>query len=351
MTVKRVMYVAAAVALCAALVGCSWQIASPSSEPTPAPTQSPSPTPTPSASPSPTPSPTPTPSPSPACTAALVLTQVRQLLAGQDFEAHYLTIGDRLTLSVWMVDLEIDPATPKSRVAAAGRLAVQRGLSVSYEIVDRIPCVREIFDQVNPMIVDTRFQHWYKDFLPVGAFEGLHEPTTDELIAAVKATGTAPEEPRATAPQAAHTPAARSCTWPAARAAIHAYLGTQDNTAVYVIIGAGSVEQPGLTAGKPEDVGIEVQWPLSAVADSADSVVRERLGHVVGALVCYRPVDWLEAFVVDPSGRTLVYAVVPGSTIQAGGVPLPPGGVRICHLSGPVCMHGSPGSEGLPAGS
>ena len=341
MSFKRALSLMAAAAVCVSLVGCSGLTASPASAPTPALTQPPTPT----------PSPSPTPTPSPACSAALVLTQVRPLLAGQDFEAHYLTIGDRLTLSVWLVDPEIDPATPKSGLAAAGRMAAQRGLSVSYEIVDQIPCVRQIFDQVNPMIVDARFQHWYKDFLPVSAFEGLHDPTTDQLIAAVKATGSAPE-PRSRAPQAAHTPAAGSCAWPAARAAIHAYLGSGDNTAVYVIIGAGSVEQPSLTAGTPEDVGIEVQWPVSDVADAADSVVRERLGHVVVALACYRhAVDWLEAFVVDPSGRTLVYALVPGSIIQAGAVPLPPDGVRICHLSGPVCTHGSPGSEGLPAGS
>jgi hypothetical protein len=312
MPLKHVVTIAAA-ALCMTLAGCSGQAASPSLAPTPART--------------------PAPSPSVSCTAALVLDQVDQLLAGQDFEAHYLTIGDKFTLSVWLVDPEIDPATPLAGLTATDRQAVERGLSISYQMVDRIPCTQRVFDQVNPMIVDDRFQHWYKDFLPVGAFVGLHDPTTDDLIAAIEATGTALEEPRATVPQAAQTPAASSCGWSEARAAIHAYFGAEDNAAAYLIIGAGLVDQGNPTANLPDDVGVEVQWPVRDMAAAADPLIRERLGHVAEALACLWPaIDSLEAFVVDQSGRTLVYAVVPGSIIRAGTIPLPPGGVRVYHM-------------------
>jgi hypothetical protein len=287
--------------------------------------------PTPAATPAPTPSPPPS---SLGCTARLVLAQVDQLLAGQDFEAHYLTIGDKFTLSVWLVDPEIDPATPASGLTAADHLALARGLSLSYQIVDQIPCARRVFDQVNPMIVDGRFQHWYKDFLPIGAFLGLHEPTTDELIAAVEAAGTALEEPRAELPQAAQTPATGSCDWPHVRAVIHAYFGATDDTAAYLIIGARLVKQSNAAPNSPDDVGVEVQWSVRGTAEAADPVVRERLGHVAAALACLWPaVDSLEAFVVDPSGRTLVYAVVPGSVIRARTIPLPPGGVRVYHMA------------------
>jgi len=44
--------------------------------------------------------PTPTPLLSSNCTASLVVGQVDNLLAGKDFETHYLTIGDKFTLSV-----------------------------------------------------------------------------------------------------------------------------------------------------------------------------------------------------------------------------------------------------------
>ncbi len=318
MTMGRAISISAAVALCVALVGCSGQTAvSPSAPPS---------APHPSAAP-------PSPSPSRDCTAALVLAQVDQLLAGQDFEAHYLTTGDKFTLSVWLVDPEIDPSTPQAGMAAADRHAVERGLSISYQIVDQIPCTRTVFDQVNPMIVDGRFQHWYKDFLPVGAFLGLHHPTTDDLIAAVEATGTALQESRATVPQTAQTPAVNSCAWSDARAAMHAYFGAEDNTAAYLIIGARLVDQGTPTPNAPDDVGVEVQWPVRDAAEAADPLVRERLGHVAEALACLWPaIDSLEAFVVDPAGRTVVYAVVPGSIIRARTIPLPPGGVRIYRM-------------------
>jgi hypothetical protein len=318
MTSRQAISIVAAVALSVTLAGCSGRAASPSTTSTSAPTAAP----------------IARPSPSVDCTAALVLEQVDRLLVGQDFEAHYLTIGDKLTLSVWLVDPTIDPATNPSGMAAADRQAVERGLSLSFQLVHQIPCLQRVFDQVNPMIVDGRFQHWYKDFLPVGAFVGLHDPTADDLIAAVQTAGAALEEPRATVPQAAQTPAAGSCDWAAARAAIHAYFGAEDNTAVYLIIGAGLVDQGNATPTAPDDVGVEVQWPVHDAAEAADELVRERLNHIAEALACLWPaIDSLEAFVVDPAGRTLVYAVVPGSVIQARMIPLPPSGVRIYHMT------------------
>jgi hypothetical protein len=168
----------------------------------------------------------------------------------------------------------------------------------------------------------------------VSAFVGLHDPTTDDLIAAVEATGTALEEPRATVPQAAQTPAASSCGWSEARAAIHAYFGTEYNAAAYLIIGARLVDQGSPTPDAPDDVGVEVQWPVRDTAEAADPLVRERLDHVAEALACLWPaIDSLEAFVVDPVGRTMVYAVVPGSIIRARIIPLPPGGVRVYHMT------------------
>ena len=320
MDLDRVTSKLAAAALCLAVVGCSWQTASPSPQPTPVAR--------------PTSSPTLSPSPSLNCSAALVLAEVDQLLAGQDFEAHYLTIGDKFTLSVWLVDPDIDPATRLPGMPAADRQALERGLSISYQMVDRIPCTQRVFDQVNPMVVDGQFQHWYRDFLPVSAFVGLHDPTTDDLIAGVEAAGTALEEPRATVPQAIQTPAASSCDWSEARAAIHAYFGAEDNTAAYLIIGSGLVEQGKPTPNAADDVGVEVQWPVRDTAEAADPLVRERLGHVAEALACLWPaIDSLEAFVVDPAGRTIVYAVVPGSIIRARTIPLPPGGVRVYHMT------------------
>jgi hypothetical protein len=312
MTSTHVLTSSAAAVLCLALAGCSGTLPPASAERTPATN------PAPSWSPS-------------TCTPALVLGEVDQLLAGQEFAAHYLTIGDKLTLSVWLVDPEIDPETTQPGVVAAGREALARGLAIAYQMVDRIPCTEQAFDEVNPMIVDARFQHWYKDFLPVGAFVGLRDPTTDDLIAAVEATGTALETPRTTAPPAARA-AAGSCTWADARATIQAYFAAESNTAAYLIIGAGLVDQGALALRPPEDIGVEVQWPVQDMRQASDPAVLGHLQPVAQALVCLSPsVDSLEAFVVDRSGRTVVYAVVPGSAIPTGAHPQLGAGVRIYH--------------------
>src|ERR1035437_3164148 len=98
MNLRQVISIAMAAALCLTVAGCSGQTASHSSVPASAPTPAPSPS-------------------ALDCTAASVLAQVGQMLAGQEFEAHYLTIGNKFTLSVWLVDPEIDPATPRPGVA------------------------------------------------------------------------------------------------------------------------------------------------------------------------------------------------------------------------------------------
>jgi hypothetical protein len=112
------------------------------------------------------------------------------------------------------------------------------------------------------------------------------------------------------------------------------YFGAEDNTAAYLIIGAGLVDQGNPTPTASEDVGVEVQWTVLNTAEAADRLILERLGHVAEALACLWPaIDSLEAFVVDPAGRTLVYAVVPGSIIRARIIPLPPSGVRVYHMA------------------
>lgn len=319
MVITRAICMAASAVLCVTVAGCSGPSVVSSSAPSSATAPNRS---------------APSPSSSFNCTAALVLAQVRQLFAGQDFEAHYLTIADKLTLSVWLVDPEIDPATTPSGMAQADRRAVERGLSISYQMVEQIPCVGRVFDQVNPMIVDGRFQHWYKDFLPVRAFEGLHNPTTDDLIAAIQATGAALQEPRDTPPPAAQTPPASSCGWSVAQAGVHAYFGAADNSAAYLIIGARLLEQGIAIPITPNDAGVEVQWTVRDGTEASDPQVRERLGHVAEALTCLWPAaDSLEAFVVDTAGRTVVYAIVPASVIRTRTIPLPAGGVRIYHMT------------------
>ena len=101
------------------------------------------------------------------CDAFQALRQVDALLAGRDFEAHYLTINEQLTLSIWMVDPEIDPAATSATLSATDQMAFDFGLALSWQAISQVPCVGGSFVNINPMIVDRAYRNWYLDVIPI----------------------------------------------------------------------------------------------------------------------------------------------------------------------------------------
>jgi hypothetical protein len=275
-----------------------------------------------------TPSPSPTPEP---CDAHHIRSQVQQMLAGQTFETHYLTINDQLTLSVWLVDPAIDAAA-RTGLSAANREALETGLTLSYRIVDEIPCAAQVFENVNPMIVDSHYGSWYIDIIPVRAFAGLGDPTTADLIEAVTRSGAGPADGRRTMAPGGQPAPSGSCTWPQARQLLAAHLDPEPaNSAAYLIVDGGIVASSAY--GSPNsDVAVQAQIEARQDADRDDSVVMARLNLLAADLGCLSPhVDQLDLFVVDGSGRLAVYARVPGALIGPDAGPLPPGMVVLYH--------------------
>jgi hypothetical protein len=304
-----------ATAVVALLVaGCGTSVASPTPRPTPSPT------------------PRPTPSPTLVCTADGVQTEVRRLLAGLTFDTHYLTINGQLTLSIWVVDPAIDPAATAGTLAANNHEALGRGLSVAYQVIHEVPCTRRVFENINPMVVDGRYQSWYLDVVPIRAFEDLVNPSPDDLVTALEGGRTLSAiRRRVPPPQKLQTAAPGACTWPQARAALATRLDPPaGNTAAYLIIGGSLVPREGRPGITTEDVGVELQWVIHTPADDNDQAIRDRLNRLAQALACLAPpLDSLEAFVVDETGKLVVYATVPGALISAGAFPLPANRVKL----------------------
>jgi hypothetical protein len=280
-----------------------------------------------------TPSPPPTPEP---CSADRVRDQVQQMLAGRTYETHYLTINDELTLSVWLVDPEINAAA-RTSLSAGNRQALETGLTLSYQIVDRIPCAAQVFENVNPMIVDSDYASWYIDIIPARAFLNLRDATLTGLIESVSRSGAGPASGRLTPPRKATPAPSGSCTWPQARAALAARLGPEtDNAAAYVIVGGG-IAADSRWGDSSSGVAVQAQIEAHQDADTQDAALLARLGEMAGELACVSPaVGQLELFVVDGSGRLVVYARVPGMLIRAGKGPLPPGTVLLYHYPLPT---------------
>jgi len=278
--------------------------------------------------------PTATPSPAPTmptvCDANEILRQVDELLAGRTFEAHYLTMNRELTLSIWLVDPELDPQATLNDLTENNQQAMQTGISLFQEVIEQIPCVREVFVNANPMIVDRLYQGWYRDIIPIRAFPETEDLTDDELLDVLMSSGFRSGFYRRSPPQtAAQSSPVDACTWPEARAAIGEHFGTERrNAAAYLIVGA-----PTELTAHTEDVLVEVQWDVQTIEEMDNDLILEHLNHVAGALSClWPPVDRAEVFVVDTYGQFAVFAAVPGSLIREQVSPLPPDRVLIRNI-------------------
>jgi len=234
-------------------------------------------------------------------------------------------MNQQLTLSIWLVDPEIDPQASESDLAANNRRAMQTGLSIFQEVIRQIPCVRQVFINANPMIVDRLYQGWYRDVIPLRAFPETEDMAGDELLSAMMGNehGFYRHDPPRIESQPTPVDA---CTWPEARAAIGQFFGAERrNTAAYLIIDA-----PADTASHDEGVLVEVQWDAHTIEEMDNAVILENLNPVAEALSClWPPVDQVEVFVVDVYGQFAVFGMVPGMLIQERRLPLPPDRVLI----------------------
>lgn len=267
------------------------------------------------------------------CSPDAGLAEVRGLLAGQTFEAHYLTIGALLTISIWLVDPTVDPAADQASVADGYDHALDTGLQIAYR-VGRLACAGHAFAQVNPMIVDSSNQSWYIGFIPIDVVADLHDPTPAQLRAAVEQAGIAPARQRRLAPTPVGAAASGACSWSQARADIQSVLESGSaNTAAYEIVGGGLPSLDPWNMGPLSDVDVEAQWVVDSESQTANPIVLERLSRLATILHCLSPViDTLEVFIVDRSGQLLAYARVPGMLIRSGELPLPAGSVTIEHF-------------------
>lgn len=247
-----------------------------------------------------------TPATSP-CDPGWVLRQVDELLTGESFEAHYLTINREFILSVWLVDPQLDPAARGDAAEENSARAFLRGASISHRLAYAIPCVRELFDGINPMVVDRDYTGWYIDIIPMRAIPMIENPTDEELTEAIWRSGMEYAYRRTTHIPPGYSAVEGSRTWLDVRAAVGEVFGPgRRNAAAYPIIGEG-------------EVLVQVQWDARSDEEMTDEAIREQIGLLAEPLAGLSPpIDKLEIFIVDGEGRLRVYAQASGATIRGG---------------------------------
>jgi hypothetical protein len=285
--------------------------------------------------PTPTSVPTATTAPTePPCVLADVLPQVDALLQGSEYEADYLTINSQLTLSIWLVDPEIDPAAQDGAIQQNAQRAFLTGAKLGHRMFSAIPCARELFKAFNPMIVDRAYNGWYIDLTPARAIPADDPISDEDLIAAIQRSGMEIAYLRRTTPlPQAPSPAEQPCAWPRAHAEIRSIFGPgRRNTSAYLIAGYQAI--PGSATIEP--VYAQVQWNVQSPEQADQPSVLATLEQLSRSMACLNPaIDRLEVYVVDPQGKVLVYCLLPGEVVRETSSPLDPNQIMLRFFTTP----------------
>lgn len=269
------------------------------------------------------------------CSPDEVLHQVDMMLAGSTFEAHYLTINRQLVLSIWLVDPELDPDASEGDILENSRQAFLLGASISHEVAWQIPCTGEVFEGINPMIVDRDYNSWYVDIIPMRALLQVEHPTDEELVASIERSGMEIAYLRRTSPQGGeHAAPEDACTWPEARAEIQEFFGAERrNAAAYLISGYQAAS--GYTSLPPQ-VFVQIQWDVTTPEEADDRILLDNIERASKPLSCLSPpVDRVEIYIVDEDGQLLVFGLIPGKFIREQIFPLPVDQISLVHFNRP----------------
>ena len=275
--------------------------------PTPVPTKPPTPVPTdaPTATPSPEPSPTeqPSPAPSTVCEPNAVVVELQTEVPFVEFVLRQNYSEGIRSLVLWYVDPDLDPRASAGALEANLDLAFEHALKLSLDLNRSDPCVEELFDGINPIVVDADYNGWLSGLIDPAALPDspMLSPAEIEALRAemqVNYSRTSPTDSlvRPPAPEG-------SCTWQDTIPRIHQHFSPErSNVGFYFVIDEGGVNIWSQWDGPP-DAGITMASML----------------NVLFELDCLYPVPTrLIVIVVEPSGLVSLIGMVEGEVVTSG---------------------------------
>lgn len=248
----------------------------------------PTPTPLPPAS-TPTPVPTVPPTLIPPTSIPVCRPSAEDFPYEQFVFTQYILKGSR-TLNVWFVNPNIDPQ--EADFAANLSYATISSLEAVFYLLAADPCVAELFDTINPIVVDANYNTWFAGVLDPAALSGeLAAGDNNALLSAFEQVYaiSAPPEPPAPRPEFA-------CDWSTAQDNIWQHFSTARQQVGFYFI----IDQDGAT--------VWAQWDgptdLGAVAANLFNITTE--------LGCLHPrPDNLLIIIVDQDANANLIAVIP----------------------------------------
>jgi hypothetical protein len=244
------------------------------------------------------------------CKAADILPQVDALLTGFTSESHYLIIRHQFVLSIWLVIPELNPYAPKDEIETNSRLAFVKGIRICHTVASSIPCVRKVFNAINPMIVDDKFNCWYRDIIPLQNLPSEENPSDEELIQSAIRRNMKYSYSRTVPPQTkAYTDILSIPAWQEFRTSIQQILckkRTRCNCAAYPMF-------------LKDYCIVQVYWEALSEWDFSDMKTLERMAQIAQSFAGIElPIARLDMSVVNREGKLTVYGKADGHALHAG---------------------------------
>ncbi len=244
------------------------------------------------------------------CKAADILPQVDALLTGFTFESHYLIIRNQFVLSIWLVMPELDSYATKDEVAANSRLAFVKGLRICHTVALKIPCVREVFSAINPMIVDEKYNCWYRDIIPLRNLPLEENPSDDELVQSAIRRDMKYSYSRTVAPNIKNY---------ADIPGISAWKEFRKSIRQLLCRGPGRCNAAAYPMFLKDYCIVQVYWEVSTEKDLEDSYVFERMAQIAQSFAGIElPIARLDMSMVNDDGKLTVFGKIDGYAFHVG---------------------------------
>jgi len=285
------------------VLGCSLLTRAPTPLPTEPPTPVPTETPTATASPEPAPTEQPSPAPSTACDPNAVVVELQTEVPFVEFVLRHNYAEGIRSLVLWYVDPDLDPLASAGALEANLDLAFEHALNLSADLNRASACVQQLFDGINPIVVDADYNGWLSGLVDPAALPDspMLSPAEIEALRAemqVNYSRTIPTDSlvRPPAPEG-------SCSWQDTAPRIHQHFSPErTNVGFYFVVDEGGVNIWSQWDGPP-DAGITMSSML----------------NVLFELDCLYPVPTrLIVIVVEDAGVVSLIGVVEGEVVTSG---------------------------------
>jgi len=203
---------------------------------------------------------------------------------------------------------ELDPEADVDSIQKNSDLAVLYGAKLALSITEDIPCMGDVFDVINPMIVDKIYNCWFRDLILISNLPQYKNNSDEELLEIVKRNTTNMgyiRKNKVYGKEYFNTD--RDCTWPEVGKSIHknVLIGSkQKNIAAYILIF--------------NYINIlEIYWDVPGISKIDDADIYKYIQNLKIDISCLTPpVDRLEVYIVDARGILRVFASVQGSYLK-----------------------------------